>query len=289
MEDIIHFKKISIFGVGLIGGAIGMAVRKLGIADHVTGIGRSKERLETARTMGALDDYKTDIAAGASDCDLFIFCLPVQKIIENFPIVARSVKPGCIVTDVGSTKKTIIDAATSLFGQDKSFIGSHPMTGSDKSGCANAHEVVLNGVTCFVTVTHDTNYEAVAKVTLFWKALGMIPVLIDPLRHDEYVALVSHLPHIAAVALVNTVASCPEDLNFIRQITGRGFKDTTRIAMGDILMWLDICQENKDNINRHIDKFIGELDQIKASLQRKDLSAVQTFLERAKAFREKFD
>ena len=289
MEDIIHFKKISIFGVGLIGGAIGLAVRRLGIADCVTGIGRSRERLETARDMGALDDYTTDIAAGASDCDLFIFCLPVQKIIEHLPLVARAVKPGCIVTDVGSTKKTIIDAAASLFGRDKSFVGAHPMTGSDKSGCANAPQVVFNGVTCFVTVTHDTNYEAVAKVTLFWKALGMIPVLIDPLRHDEYTALVSHLPHITAVALVNTVASCPEDLNFIRQISGRGFKDTTRIAMGDIMMWLDICQENGDNIIRYIDQLIGEMEKLKTSLQSKNLAAVQTFLERAKAFREKFD
>ena len=284
-----HFNRIALFGVGLLGGAIGMKSREIGLAEHVVGIGRDPQRLETAHAMGAIDEWSTDIKKGSVDCDLFILCVPVQKILDYMPMVADAVPSGCIVTDVGSTKKSIVETSIQLFKNDSYFVGSHPMTGSDKSGCLHSSQVVFNGITSFVAITPETDYSAAARVALFWKALGMIPVLIDPARHDDYIALVSHLPHLAAAALADAVSRCPEDLNFIRQICGKGFRDTTRIAMGDIAMWLEICLENRDNLLSRLDGFINILGEIRSAISNRDANAIETFLAHAKSFRETFD
>ncbi len=288
-KDLVHFEKIAIFGVGLLGGAIGMATRRLKLADKVTGIGRSEERLRRAVELGAIDNFTTDIGQGARDCDFLILALPVKKIIESLPRIAAAVKPGCIVTDVGSTKKSIVEAARDIFTDDRFFVGSHPMTGSDKSGVENAHLVKFKGVTGYVTLAPETNRQAAAKVALFWKSLGMIPVLIDPGRHDAYAGLLSHLPHIAAVGLVNVVLHSPDDLNFLKQLTGAGFRHTTRIAKGDVTMWLDICLDNVENIVNYINQFTKELEKVKSAIEKKDASELQTLLENAKDFRQKFD
>lgn len=289
MVDGAHFNRLSIFGVGLLGGAIGKKSKEMGLARHITGIGRDPQRLETACTMGAIDEWTTDIRKGAQDCDLFILCVPVQKILDYMPIIAEAVSSGAIVTDVGSTKKSIIETANKLFRDNRNFVGSHPMTGSDKSGCLHSSQVAFQGVTSFVIITPETDYAAAAKVALFWKALGMIPILIDPARHDDYVALVSHLPHLVSAALANAVSLCPEDLNFIRQICGKGFRDSTRIAMGDISMWLEIFLENRNNILNHLDDFIKILEQIRTYISNGNMNAIEIFLASAKSFREKFD
>ena len=289
MDIMIHFNKIAIYGVGLLGGAIGIASKKAGLADRITGIGRNDQRLKKALTLGAIDECTTKLEAGAADCDLFIFCLPVKKIVEQLPTVARLIQPGCIVTDVGSTKRAIVEASRGLFQEGRFFVGSHPMTGSNRSGCEHAPQIAFEGVTSFVTVVPETNREAVARIALFWKALGMVPVLIDPARHDEFAALVSHLPHLTAVALANTISHCPDDLNFLKQVSGKGFRDTTRVAMGDITMWQEICHENKTNIIRCLNNMTIELEKIKEALLRDDEAAIQSLLDRAKSFREKFD
>ncbi|HOE64005.1 MAG TPA: prephenate dehydrogenase [Candidatus Sumerlaeota bacterium] len=289
MPDGVHFNRLAIFGVGLLGGAIGRKSKEIGLARHVIGIGRDRQRLESACAMGAIDEWTTDIQKGVTDCELLILCVPVQKIIEYMPIVAKSVSSGTIVTDVGSTKKSIVETGKNLFHDNIFFVGSHPMTGSDKSGCLHSSEVAFKGVTCFVAVAPETDYAAAAKVALFWKALGMIPVIIDPTRHDDYVALVSHVPHLVSAALANAVSMCPEDLNFIRQICGKGFRDTTRLAMGDPPMWVEIFLENRQNIVNYLDGFIKMLARIKAAINNGDKVEIENFFASAKSFRKKFD
>ena len=287
-EQTISFSKIVIYGVGLIGGAIGLAVRKQGLSNKVVGIGRSKAKFQKAVEIGAIDEGTTDVEKGLEDADLVILALPVGEIINCLPAVAKAVKPGCIVTDTGSVKKTIVEAAKSCIPPDRFFLGSHPMAGSEKTGVENAGDVKLEKATCFVTLVQDTDRGTLAKLALFWKSLKMIPLLIDPSRHDRYVSLFSHLPHLASAALVQTCSEAPDDQNFLKQVCGSGFRDATRLAMGNANLWTDIIQTNAEYILPDIDRLIRRLEELKAILSKKDAARLKAYLEEAKQSRQSF-
>ena len=163
------------------------------------------------------------------------------------------------------------------------------MAGSEKSGVENAPLVRFEGMTAFVTVTDQTDRDAAARVALLWKCLDMVPVMLHPVRHDFYAALMSHLPHVTACVLANVAAEAPDDINFVRQLAGRGFRDATRMASGNPALWGDICLENRENLAACIDRAIDELRKIKSALEGNDRSRLEALLENAAAFRKQLD
>jgi prephenate dehydrogenase len=288
MKQIIHFPRISIMGLECPGLAIGMSVKRLGIADHVTGIEVSREDLSRkAKDLGAVDECTNDMDLGIRDCDLLILNLPCGEIIHIMPQLSSGVKPGCIVTDTSGIKKNIVDRAAVLFNNDRFFIGSHPMIYIKKGNIDVARGLEFQNNTAFVTFVPQTDKTVLARVSLFWKTLGMVPFLIDPQRHDRYMALVSHLPYIVACALTRMASDIPEDNNFIRRITGMEFQDTTHIAGGDVSIWSEILKENAAGILPTIDRMILELQTLKNSIEGKEFEVLKDFLTNISEFRNK--
>lgn len=246
-----HFDTLAIVGVGLLGGSIGLAAKQRGLVRKVVGIGRSPETLQRAHELGAIDTICLDLEQGVADADLVVLCTPVRHIVTILPTVLAGVKDNAIVTDVGSTKVSIVEAAEHCLGSARGFfVGSHPMAGSEKSGVGHARADLFVGTTCFLTPTERTSHSALAAVARWWQSLDCRLALARPHRHDHLVALISHLPHLVAVALVRTVESFKEDQNLVKGIIGNGFRDTTRIACGSAQMWQDICAENTEEIRR---------------------------------------
>ncbi len=285
------FKRISIVGVGLLGGSIGMAALERHLCEEVVGIGRTLTSLQEAERQGAISRGTVSLTDGIAGADLIILCTPVRRIIEILPEIVAAAPGGAIITDVGSTKATICQRGDDLTrGTEKYFIGSHPMAGSEKSGVRFARPRLFEESTCFVTRTAETNTEAFAKVTALWHALGSRIVVSRPERHDRLTAIISHLPHLAAVALIRAVQNFNEDRNLIRGIIGNGFRDTTRIAAGNTEMWEDICMDNLQEIAgaRHVlEQSLAEL--MEACNPNSQCDKLHTMLEQAREFREFLD
>jgi prephenate dehydrogenase len=285
-----HFNQISIVGVGLLGGSLGMAASHMGIAGEVVGVTRSKASIEEARRAEAIDRGTTDLVEGIREADLVILCTPVSHILTVLPEVMSNVKPGAIVTDVGSTKASIVTLGEELGkSHDRSFVGSHPMAGSEKTGVRAAKASLFHDSTCFVTRTAATRSDAFVMVCRFWQTLNARLVIARPDRHDRLVASISHLPHIAAVALVRAVESFNEDKNLVKGIIGNGFRDATRIAAGDVRMWEDICSDNRGEINRARAALDKSLTEILNACKPDTCEELGDLLQDARDFREFLD
>lgn len=281
------FDQIAIYGVGLLGGSLGLAVKEHKLCRKIVGLGRSQPTLDEALHAGAVDTVTTRAKSAISQADLVILCTPVRHIISVLPEVMAMAKPGAVVTDVGSTKTRIV--ATGEAAQSRAFfVGSHPMAGSDLSGVRYARPDLYADTNCFITKTPKTDMGAFARMVAFWRALETRPVITRPERHDHLVGLVSHLPHLMAVALVRAIAAYDEDKNLINGIVGNGFRDTTRIAQSSAEMWRDICAENLPEISTArdvLERTIGEM--VKASGS--DGETLRKLLEQASEYREFFD
>ena len=197
--------RLCIVGLGMMGGAIGMAVRRAGIASRVIGVGDNQGTIQRARVKGAVDDATLDLRAGVQDADLVILCVPVRTILDAAAAVIPACREGTIIIDIGSSKGLIVHEVEALIHKLKAkvqFVGSHPITGSEKKGIDAADHVNLAGAPCVITPTQHTDNDAYRKVEEFWKALGLRTIRLSPEEHDTVLAHSSHLPHILAAALV---------------------------------------------------------------------------------------
>lgn len=282
------FQRITIVGVGLLGGSLGMAALQRNICVEVVGVGRSATPLQEAQRQGAISRFTTSLAEGVKDADLIVLCTPVRHIASVLDEVVKAAPEGAIITDVGSTKASIVARGDELTkGAGKFFVGAHPMAGSEKSGVHFARQNLFEESTCFVTRSVDTDGEAFSRVAQLWRALGCRIVVSRPERHDRLTAIISHLPHMAAVALVRAVESFNEDKNLIKGIIGNGFRDTTRIAAGNSEMWEDICVDNRDEIFRAREALENSLkDLMEACTQSEGCDKLHNMLEAAREFRE---
>lgn len=282
------FNQISIVGVGLLGGSVGMAALQRKLCNEVVGIGRAQTGLQEAIRQGAITTGTTDLAGGLANADLVVLCTPVRHIFSILPEVIAAARPGTIITDVGSTKVSIVQLGDSLTRDTGiSYVGSHPMAGSEKTGVRHSRADLFEDSTCFVTRTPETDNRAFATICGLWRALGSRLVISRPNRHDSLTAVISHLPHLAAVALVRAVENINEDRNLIRGIIGNGFRDTTRIAAGSSEMWEDICVDNRVEINtaRHaLEVSLQEL--MSACETADDCDKLRVMLEQAREYRE---
>ncbi|MGN6506650.1 MAG: prephenate dehydrogenase [Tepidisphaeraceae bacterium] len=265
-------QRLTIIGVGLLGGSLGLAAKKYLSDWTVTGCAHREGSLIKAETLGAIDARTLDPVAAVRDADLVILCTPVSLIDRWLSDIAPHLKPGAIVTDVGSTKQSIVEAGERTIGGGAFFVGSHPMAGGSRTGVDSASADLFDGKTCIVTPTDRTNDDALKKVEHFWRSLGSRVVRHDPRVHDRLVALVSHLPHAAAAALVAVQNEASLDLH------GKGFYDSTRIAAGDAALWRDIFAENRANVAGAIDRLVAELQTFARSLRDGNDAGIEQWL-----------
>ena len=277
-------QRLAIVGVGLLGGSIALAARAHGVARDIVGIGRDRARLDAPLRAGAVDRVTTDLTAGVRDADVVVFSANVLANEQLLAAAWNAVAPSAVVTDVGSTKRGIVAAAERLaVGSPRRFVGSHPMAGSEKSGYAVARADLFQGATVIVTPSDASEPAAVKTVTTFWEALGGRVSALDPDAHDQIVAAISHLPHVAAWALVDAVTRFePAALGF----AARGFKDTTRIAAADPAMWTEILLGNRDAIVAGLAAYRGALGELERLIVAGDRRNIESLLARLKTQRE---
>jgi len=244
---------------------------------------RRPEAAEEAVRRGAADEATTDLAQAVAGADLVVLATPIGAMAGLAAQIRPHLSAGCLVTDVGSVKYPVVRAVSHALAGRARFVGSHPMAGSEQSGIDQARPDLFWEAVCIVTPAEDTDAAAVQQVHDFWRSVGAVVRTMGPQIHDEVVARVSHLPHLAAAALVNAVTQRGPDL---LGCAGPGLRDSTRVASGPPEMWVEICQENRQEIRRALDDLIGELEQIRAALENDDGVALRQFLERAKHFRD---
>jgi len=274
------FRKVAIVGVGLIGGSLGMAMRKRALARRVVGIGRRQSSLERALALGAIDEATLDIRAGVADAELTILATPVGKMVRLAGAAKPSLSRGSLLTDVGSTKARLVRELEQLAGDAFRYVGSHPMAGSEKRGVQEASGDLFDGALCFLTPTARTERRALEALTELWQALGARVRITDPAEHDRVVAYASHLPHLVAAALVNVTT--PDAMTCV----GAGFRDTTRVASGAPRLWADVCLQNRERILEAVENFASEVRTLRDILARGAEPDLLAWLESAKAIRD---
>ncbi len=257
-----ELKRLSIIGVGLLGGSLGLAAKKRITDCHITGYGHRDLTLAKAVEAGAIDDATQDLAAAVSEADCIILCTPVGLFEQLLLQMAPALKAGAIVTDVGSTKRSAVNLAQKFLPPTVNFVGSHPMAGSEKRGVEFARADLFEGSVCITTPVSQTNPQALEMIENLWQTLGMRVIRLSPDEHDRRVAMVSHLPHAVAAALVGI-----QDDETL-ELAGKGFADATRIAAGDAVLWRDIFLDNADQLRAGIGQLRRQLDQFEALLDR---------------------
>jgi len=278
------FNRITIIGVGLIGGSVGLAVKERRIAREVTGVFRRKATLNKALKCKAVDSATLSVEDGVGDADLIILAAPVHSIPVLAAQAIKYAKAGAIITDVGSTKAWITSNIEDMIGSYKavSFVGSHPMAGSEHAGVKFAKADLLNGAPCIVTRTGRTDRNSLNKVTKFWKSLGARVTVMSPSSHDETAALISHMPHIVAFGLAGAT---PQGK---MRYAAEGFKDTTRVASSDPDLWADIFLTNQKQIISSARIFEKYYRAILKAIARGDYAGTVKLLKRAKDKRDRF-
>lgn len=274
------FKRMVIIGAGLVGGSLGLAARQRALVGHVVGVGHRQSSIDKALAVGAVDSGSLDPAAAVEGADLVVVATSVGLIPQMLRDVAGKLSPGCIVTDVGSTKAMIVREAESALRHGTHFVGAHPIAGSDRRGIDHARADLFVGSLCVLTPTDRTDREALARVERLWRAVGAEVRMLDAASHDAILARTSHLPHAVAAALVEVLEG--GDAPFV----GTGFSDATRIAGGDPTLWVDILMSNREAVLTAASRFQGRLDQLVRALEECDAEAVRTFLTRARDRRE---
>lgn len=276
-----EFNAIVIIGVGLIGGSIGAAVKQRGTARSVIGVGRNRDRLDAAIEAGVIDSAATDIDA-IDTADLVVVCTPVDRIADDVRRAA-ALGPGTLITDAGSVKGCILDELRGALPEGVCFVGAHPMAGSEKTGWENGRADLFADRLCVLTPADDSPPQAVDSVENFWQSLGMRTLRMSGGEHDRAVAATSHVPHVAAAALVSLI----NDAN--AALASTGFRDSTRIAAGDPALWVPILSGNKSAVTDHLDAFIAQLTTYREALNNGDTELIERLLTIARQRRESFE
>lgn len=281
-----HWEKISIIGLGLLGGSLGLAIKKRKIATTVHAYVRRESSICECLQRGAADAASQDLRSVVENADLVILCTPLAQMRDLTEKFVPYLKPGAIVTDVGSVKGSVVrDLSPLLANTQAEFIGSHPMAGSEQTGLAAAQADLFQNAVCLVTPTPDNSLNAIRTMQYFWKALGGTPMRMRPDTHDDLVSRSSHLPHVVAAELANYVLS-PVHPKEQSALCANGFRDTTRIASGSPEMWRDIALANRNHLSRVLGVFIEDLEEFQLALERQDVKVIEEFFTKAKQRRD---
>src|SRR3989338_8294647 len=258
------FKRITIIGLGLIGGSLALAIKEKKLAEEIVGVSRRRSTIDRAIKNKIVDSATLDLKDGVKDSDLVVIAAPVLKIVDIAKHITPFLKKGAILTDAGSTKRCIVANIEKIGFKGADFIGSHPIAGSEKSGIKSADKDLFKNACCILTKSNYTNPKAIGKVKKFWENLGIEVIIMRPQMHDKALSKISHLPHAVSASLVNSVGQSRLDL------AAGGFKDATRVASGEPELWRDIFLTNKDNLIKDIGILKKELNKVEAALRNND-------------------
>lgn len=275
---------VAIVGVGLIGGSIAAALQKRWASVRVIGVGRDRQRLTAAVEMGLLDEVTDQLTDAAKQADLLIFCTPVDVIVAGIREAAAACRPGTLITDVGSTKTVICrQLGGAKFPDGVTFIGSHPLAGSEKQGFEYANADLFCGQRCVITPLEKTDEKQIATLENFWATLEMNVVRTTPEEHDRILSVTSHLPHLLASALTLLLD------DKISSFTASGFRDTTRIAASDPALWAAIFESNATAVTTQLDQLITIFEKFREQITKQQREPLQKLLQLAKTKRDALD
>jgi prephenate dehydrogenase len=274
------WNRVAVIGVGLIGGSIGLALRSRGLAAQVVGIGRSEDRLRIALQRGAISHLTTDLEQGVADADLVIVCTPVAHVVPYVRRISRVCPTGTLITDAGSTKGEICRTLAEDPTTRGRFVGSHPMAGSEKSGPEFAEADLFEGSITVITPDDETPQQHATGIESLWTAVGSRVVRMTADQHDQMVGMVSHLPHLLASVLA--AGTPPETL----LLAAGGWRDTTRVASGDVDLWLQILTGNRGHVLQALDSFEKVLSEFRTALERNDAATITRILTLGKQNRD---
>lgn len=280
------FKRIALIGIGLIGSSLARAIRKHGLAQEIAISTRSAETLKRAEELGLGDVYSTDAGEAVAGADLVIVSVPVGASGAVAQAIAPHLAQGAIVTDVGSTKVSVIDQMAPALPDHVHFIAGHPIAGTEYSGPDAGFATLFEGRWCILTPTEGVDQAAVARLSAFWQACGSMVDLMEPAHHDKVLALVSHLPQLISYNIVAT-ASDFEDVEKSQVIkySASGFRDFTRLASSDPTMWRDVCLHNKDAILEMLARFSEDLSSLRAAVRKGDGDALHALFTKTREVR----
>jgi prephenate dehydrogenase len=279
-------QQLTIIGVGLIGGSLAQALKRASVVGEVVGVGRDSAHLQRALELGVIDRVELDPAAAVRGADVVLVATPVGAVETVFRQIAAHLPADAVLTDVGSTKGSVVEAAHAVFGRlPANFVPGHPIAGTEKSGVEAAFAGLFDGQRVILTPTEATNPKATARVRALWEQVGASVVEISVTHHDEVLAATSHLPHLLAFALVDTLATLDEKQEVFEYAAG-GFRDFTRIASGDPHMWHDICVHNEPALLKILDRFEADLDRLRQAIAGDDGNYLLEVFSRAKMARD---
>ena len=279
------YKRTAIIGMGLIGGSFALAAKRAGIVETVVGVARSEETLQAALEIGAADEVTADPTEAVHGADLVYIAVPVGATHSVFAQIRDSLEPEALVTDAGSTKREVMQAAAELLPDHVTFIGGHPMAGSEQSGVRAARADLFQNAVYFLTATEATSPDEMDRMQEVVRALGAIPNVQTADNHDRLAAATSHLPHLVSAALASAVARLVHNDAHADSFVATGFSDTTRLSEGSPEVWRDIFLSNADNLGDSVEELIAILQALAVTLHEADSDACERLLTEAQQAR----
>jgi len=281
-------ERLAILGVGLIGGSLARALRRAGYCKEIVGGGRRQDELDKAVALHVIDRYELDPARAVQNADVVVLAVPLGAMERTLAAMVPGLAAQAIITDVGSAKTSVVEAAQRVLGaRAAQFVPGHPIAGTEHSGVEASFAELFERRRVILTPTSTTSAAAIGRVTAMWEAAGAIVETMPVQAHDEVLAATSHLPHVLAYTLVDTLLSL-DDSEAIFRFAAGGFRDFTRIASSDPIMWHDICLANRDALLTVLDHFLGDLGRLRAALANRDGAKLKEIFSRAKAARDRY-
>ena len=279
---------VCIIGTGLIGGSLALALRRAEFCAQITGAGRTEATLKTAVDLGIIDSYETDLTKAVSGADIIVVAVPLSAMKSVFEQIAPGLPDTAVVTDAGSAKQSVIrDAEAALGDKADRFVAAHPIAGTERSGVQAAFKELYDNRRVILTPTESTEPGAIDLVTAMWQAAGAEVETMSAEHHDQVLAGTSHLPHLLAFGLVDCLNNL-EDVDEIFRFAAGGFRDFTRIASSDPVMWRDICLSNREAVMAMMKRYFQEMDKMYEALQESDGEKLKDIFVRAKKARDDF-
>ena len=283
-----NYGTVSIVGVGLIGASLGLALKKAGVVTKVLGVGRSKENLEQAQKMGAIDGV-VDLVGAAKQSDVIVLCMPVAQMRAAFELIEPHLEPRTMITDAGSTKGDVILAAKEVLGKKVcQFVPAHPIAGGAQHGASAAKVDLFQDKQTIICPLQENSPEDIALIIGFWESVGSAVKKIGSVQHDAIYAAVSHLPHLLSYALMASVLNS-EDADQKLGHVGAGFKDFTRIAASSPEMWRDICLGNRTAILKELDQYLLIVTHMRKLIAEGDGAGLEKLFNQASKARQDLD
>jgi prephenate dehydrogenase len=284
----VSIRRLAVIGVGLIGGSLARALREAGEVGEVVGSGRGRENLERAVALGVVDRYSHDVAEAVDGADMVFVAVPLGAMRDTFAAMRGHLAPGAVVTDGGSAKGSVVADARAAFGDAiPRFVPGHPIAGTEQTGVEASFATLYRNRRVILTPLPETDREAVDRVAGMWGVCGAEVAEMSVEHHDEVLAATSHLPHMLAFGLVDTLARMEENDEIFRYAAG-GFRDFTRIASSSPVMWRDICVANRDALSRMLERFAEEMTDLADTIRRGDGDHLLEIFGRAKAARDRY-